>query len=72
MKLLCRLPDDAHFFSFCCFLMADQETVSQFAAFLLRIKASALQKRPLFDLLALAGRAAAIFDVVMLWVEKVT
>ena len=34
-------------FSFSCFLRADQEAVSRFAAFLLQIKAFALQKRRL-------------------------
>ena len=58
------------FFSFSCFLTADQEAVSRFVAFLLRVKASTLQKRPLFDLLA-PGRTAAILHVVMLWAEKV-
>ena len=36
------------------------------AALLLRIKALALQKRPLFVLFALAGRTTAILDVAML------
>ena len=36
------------------------------AALLLRIKALALQKRPLFVLFALAGRITAILDVAML------
>ena len=36
------------------------------AALLLRIKALALQKRPLFLLFALAGRTTAILDVAML------
>ena len=63
--------DETRFFSFSCFLIADQAAVSRFAAFLLRIKASALQKRPLFDLLALARRTAAILDVVILCAEKV-
>ena len=50
-------------FSFSCFLRADQEAVGRFAAFLLRIKAFALQKRPLSGLFTLAGRTAAILDV---------
>ena len=36
------------------------------AALLLRIKALALQKRPLFVLFVLAGRTTAILDVAML------
>ena len=60
-----------NFFSFPCFLIVDQEAVSRFAAFLLRITALALQKRPLFDLFALAGRTAAILDVAMLCAEEV-
>ena len=51
------------FFSFSYFLRADQEAVSRFAAFLLRIKAFALQKRPLSVLFTLAGRTAAFLDV---------
>ena len=51
------------FFSFSCVLRADQEVVSRFAAFLLRIKAFALQKRPLSVLFTLAGRTAAILDI---------
>ena len=51
--------------------MADQEAVSRFAALLLRIAALALQKRPLFDLFALAARAAAILDVAILCAEQV-
>ena len=58
------------FFSFSCFSIADQEAVSRFAAFLLRMKALALQKRPLFDLFALARRTAAILDVAMLCAEE--
>ena len=50
-------------FSFSCFLRADQEAVSRFAAFLLRIKAFALHKRSLSVLFTLAGRTAAILDV---------
>ena len=41
------------FVSFPCFSRADQEAVSPSAALLLRIKALALQKRPLFFLLIL-------------------
>lgn len=59
------------FFSFSSFLIADQEAVSRFAAFLLRMKALAPQKRPLFVLLMLAGRTAAILDVAMLCAEEV-
>ena len=44
------------FFSFSCFSMADKEAVSRSVALLLRIKALALQKRPLFVLFALVGR----------------
>ena len=40
--------------------MANQEAFSRSAASLLRIKALALQKRPLFVLFALVGRTAAI------------
>ena len=54
------------FLSFSCFLIANQEGVSRSAALLLRIKALALQKRPLFVLFALVGRTAAILDVAML------
>ena len=50
-------------FSFSCFLRVDQEAVSRFVAFLLRIKAFALKKRPLSVLFTLAGRTAAILDV---------
>ena len=46
------------FFSFSCFLRADQEAFSRFAAFLLRIKAFALQKRPLSVLFTLAGKTS--------------
>ena len=52
--------------SFSCFSIANQEAVSRSAALLLRIKALALQKRPLFVLFALVGRTAAILDVAML------
>ena len=54
------------FLSFSCFSIAKQVAVSRSAALLLRIKALALQKRPLFVLFALAGRTAAILDVAML------
>ena len=60
-----------HIFSFSSFSIADQEAVSQFSAFLLRMKALAPQKRPLFVLLALAGRTATILDVAMLCAEEV-
>ena len=50
-------------FSFSCFLRADQGAISRFAAFLLRIKAFALQKRPLSVLFKPAGRTAAILYV---------
>ena len=63
VEIHCRPPDHAHFFSFSCFLRADQGAISRFAAFLLRIKAFALQKRPLSVLFTLAGRTAAILDV---------
>ena len=43
------------FLSFSCFSTANQEAVSRSAALLLRIKALALQKRPLFVLFVLAG-----------------
>ena len=46
--------------------MANQEAVSRSAALLLRIKALALQKRPLFVVFALVERIAAILDVAML------
>ena len=72
VEIHCRLPDHAHFFHFLVF-WAYQEAVSRFAAFLLRIKAFALQKRPLSVLFTLAGRTAAILDVaiLMLCAEKV-
>ena len=54
------------FLSFSCFSMANQEAVSRSAALLLRIKALALQKWPLFVVFALVGRIAAILDVAML------
>ena len=54
------------FLPFSCFSIANQEAVSRFAALLLRIIALALQKRPLFVLCALVGRAAAILDVATL------
>ena len=50
--------------------MADKEAVSRSAALLLRIKALALQKRPLFVLFALVGRTAAILDVAILCVVE--
>lgn len=71
VKINCTLPNHAHFFSFSSFSIADQEAVSRFAAFLLRMKALAPQKRPLFVLLAQAGRTAAILDVAMLCAEEV-
>ena len=46
--------------------IANQEAVSRSPALLLRIKALALQKRPLFVLFALVGRTAAILNVAML------
>ena len=54
------------FLSFSCFSIANQEAVSRSAALLLRIKALALQKRPLFVLFALVGRTVAILDVALL------
>ena len=54
------------FVSFSCFSIANQEAVSRSAALLLRIKALALQKRPLFVLFALVGRTVAILDVALL------
>ena len=48
------------FLSFSCFSMANQEAVSRSAVLLLRLKALALQKRPLFVLFALVRRTAAI------------
>ena len=54
------------FLSFSCFSIAKQVAVSRSAALLLRIKALALQKRPLFVLFALVGRIAAVLDVAML------
>ena len=51
------------FLSFSCFSIANQEAVSRSATLLLRIKALALQKRPLFVLFVLVGRTAAILDV---------
>ena len=54
------------FLSFSCFSIANQEAVSRSAASLLRIKALALSKRPLFVVFALVGRTAAILDVTML------
>ena len=50
-------------FSFSCSLRADQEAVSRFAAFLLWIKAFALQKRLLSVLFTQAVRTAAILNV---------
>ena len=58
------------FLSFSCFSIANQEGVSRSAALLLRIKALALQERPLFLLFALAGRTAAILDVAMFCAVK--
>ena len=52
--------------SFSCFSIANQEAVRRSAVLLLRIKALALQRRPLFVLFALAGRTATILDVAML------
>ena len=54
------------FLSFSCFSIANQEAVSRFATLLLRIKALALQKWPLFVLFVIVGRTAAILDVTML------
>ena len=54
------------FLSFSYFSIANQEAVSRSAALSLRIKALALQKRPLFIPFALVGRTAAILDVLML------
>ena len=54
------------FLSFSCFSIADQEAVSRSAVLLLRIKALALQERPLFALFVLVGRTAVILDVAML------
>ena len=65
VKSHCTIRDHSHFFPFSWLSIADQETVSRSAA-LLRIKALALQKRPLFLLFALAGKPAAILDVIML------
>ena len=44
------------FLSFSCFSIANQEALSRSAALLLRIKALALQKRPLFVLFAASGK----------------
>ena len=54
------------FLSLSCFSIANEEAVSRSAVLLLRMKALALQNRPLFVLFALAGRTAAILDVAML------
>ena len=54
------------FLSFSCFSIANQEAVSRSVVLLLRIKALALQKRPLLVLFALVGRTAAILDISML------
>ena len=54
------------FLSCSCFLLANQEAVGRSATLLWRIKALALQKRPLFVLFALLRRTAAILDVAML------
>ena len=54
------------FLSFSCFPIANQEAVSRSAASSLRIKALALQKRPLFVLFPQVGRTAAILNVAML------
>ena len=53
-----RLRDHAHFFHFLVFSIANYEADSRSAALLLRIKALALQERPLFALVALVGRKA--------------
>ena len=66
VKNHCRLRDYAHFFHFLVFLIANQDAVSRSAALVLRIKALALKKRPLFVLFAIVGRIAAILDVAML------
>ena len=58
------------FLSFSCFSIANQEAVSRSAALLLRIKALALQKGPLFVLFALMERTAAILDVAVLCAVK--
>ena len=58
------------FLSFSCFSVENQEAVSRSAALLLRIKALALQKGPLFVLFALMERTAAILDVAMLCAVK--
>ena len=58
------------FLSFSCFSVENQEAVSRSAALLLRIKALALQKGPLFVLFALMERTAAILDVAMLFAVK--
>ena len=54
------------FLSFSCFSIANEEAVSRSAALLLRKKALAPQKWPLFVLFALVGRTAAILDVAIL------
>ena len=54
------------FFPFSCFSISNQEAFRRSSALLLRIKAWALQKRPLFVLFALAGRIAVILDVAIL------
>ena len=66
VKNHCRLRDHARFFHFLVFRWQNQEAVSRSAALLLRIKALALQKWPLFIVFALVGRIAAILDVAML------
>ena len=66
-----RTSGSGAFFLFSSFSIPDHEAVSRFAAFLLRMKALAPQKRPLFVLLVLAGRTAAILDVAMLCAEEV-
>ena len=58
MKNRYRLRDHAHFYHFLVFSIANQEADSRSAALLLRIKALALQERPLFVLFALVGRTA--------------
>ena len=55
VKNQCRRRNHTHFFHFSCS-----------AALLLRIKALALQKQPLFALFVLVGRIATILDVAML------
>ena len=54
------------FLSFSCLSIANQEAVGRSAALLLRIKALALQKRPLFFLFVLVRRTTAVLDMAML------